>query len=239
MENTQAPTSIRAYIYALIDPCSEKVFYVGKTVQPLYRRLNEHIQETKRVAKNSPRSQFIREILALRKKPLIRLLEEVDEADWREAEVRWAAYFTDGGTALLNVPCQLGNGGTRSYIIELSPDIEARLGIVADAVLAEELGVTRKAIAYHRGVRKIAASHNRTRNTPPPHGRPFESKLIPESTLRCLGLRPDYVLAAEIGVSKKLIARRRKALGIPSYAEQTGNRGTYQKGNYPARWLKP
>ena len=47
---------------------------------------------------------------------------------------------------------------------------------------------------------------------------------------------PDYKLGEIAGVSKHAIARRRKELGIKSYAETTGNNGQFNgKGIHP-RW---
>lgn len=225
-------------IYGLIDPRTDAVFYVGKTIQPLRLRLRQHIESSLRHAKRNAREQRIAEICAVGQRPSITLLEEVDGLDWRSAEYRWTRHYQQESEPLTNAMHQIGAGGTRAHVLVITPEIEARLGTVADAVLAEELGVTRKAVAYHREVRGIPASCDRTRNSPPPAGRKFEAIELPADIISKLGTMPDYKLAEMAGVSKKLITRRRNALGIKSYAERTGSTGQYKLGNFPARWRK-
>lgn len=72
----------------------------------------------------------------------------------------------------------------------------------------------------------------------PPIGRKWNAIKLPDDIISMLGTMPDYKLAEIAGVAKKTILRRRVALGIKSYAETSGNTGTYKKGNFPARWLK-
>jgi hypothetical protein len=71
-----------------------------------------------------------------------------------------------------------------------------------------------------------------------PPGRKFKPMFLPESIIQRLGKLPDYILARECKTDKGVIARRRRKLGIASYAVTSGNTGQYKPGNYPARWLK-
>mgnify|MGYP000929291322 CR=1 FL=1 len=61
---------------------------------------------------------------------------------------------------------------------------------------------------------------------------------IPQEIIDQFGTMPDYKLAEIAGCSKPVIARRRKILGIKSYAEQTGNNGKIKKGDPHRRWEK-
>jgi hypothetical protein len=61
---------------------------------------------------------------------------------------------------------------------------------------------------------------------------------LPGHIVSQLGQLPDYRLAEVAGLNKSVIRRCRIRLGIPSYADKTGNTGRYKSGNYPARWLK-
>lgn len=224
-------------IYGLTDPRTNQVRYVGKTVQPLKLRLQQHIFPARTHRQNHARAQWIRALIEQGLKPEIVLLETVPESEWREAERRWIAHYKGQNATLANVDRCAGVGGTRSHFLELTPHIVERLGKVADAVLAEELGVSRKTITYHRGVLGIAAPYDRTRNVPPPAMGGHNRKELPQAIMELLGTMPDAALAQKAGVSKKAIQTRRRALKIASYAAQSGNNGHFKSGHYPARWL--
>lgn len=49
-----------------------------------------------------------------------------------------------------------------------------------------------------------------------------------------LGTMPDYIFARKFNISKAVTIKNRKELGISSYAEKTGNFGTFKKGNIPS-----
>jgi group I intron endonuclease len=51
-----------------------------------------------------------------------------------------------------------------------------------------------------------------------------------------LGSMPDYKLARLVGTNKSTIAKRRRALGIKSYAEVTGNTGKVMRGQKLKKW---
>lgn len=53
-----------------------------------------------------------------------------------------------------------------------------------------------------------------------------------------LGTMPDYKLAEIAGVSKKVIARVRKEMGIASYAAMNEDKGQFKKGMPHPRWSK-
>ena len=224
-------------IYALSDPRSGIVYYVGRTWQPLVMRLQQHVWRSRTGRDTCGRAVWIKSLWEQGVKPAITPLEMVDEADWPQAEWRWIVHFRSAGAPLVN-EAAAGAGGTRSHIIEWTPELDARLGVEADSVIAEELGVTRKAVSYRRRVLKIPASFNRARNTPPPPRGGWNRKELPPEIIARLGTEPDYKLGEELGVVKTVIARARRARGIKPYAELTGNTGRYAKGNYPARWKK-
>lgn len=59
---------------------------------------------------------------------------------------------------------------------------------------------------------------------------------LPEALIKLMGAMPDYKLAASFGYNKHVIARRRKSLGIPSFAVQTGNDGKAKEGQPRPIW---
>lgn len=83
-------------IYALCDPATEEVRYVGKTWN-LAIRMSQHMYESK-WARNH-RSHWIRNLGV---KPLARILEVVPSDAWVEAERRWILHFRTSGARLTN-----------------------------------------------------------------------------------------------------------------------------------------
>lgn len=77
-------------IYKLIDPETLEVRYVGKTVQPLKKRLSGHITKSKN-SRTAHVNCWIYSLLLKGKKPIIELIEEVE--NWKEREQYWIAYF--------------------------------------------------------------------------------------------------------------------------------------------------
>lgn len=76
---------------------------------------------------------------------------------------------------------------------------------------------------------------DKAKGTPPKMG--GHNRLEIESdVIDKIGTMPDYKLAEQAGISKYTIARRRRNLGIKSYAEQTGNDGKIKKGEKHRRW---
>lgn len=70
---------------------------------------------------------------------------------------------------------------------------------------------------------------------PPPMG--GHNKLdLSKEIIDLMGTMPDYKIAEKYNLCKTVIARRRKALSIPSYAEKTGNTGKFFKGMEHPRW---
>lgn len=219
-------------IYALCDPESGDVRYVGKTIQPLSLRLQQHCSLSKR--HTHPRAQWVHSLREKNLKPVILLLETVSHDNWQCAESRWISHFQSSG--LLN-SAPAGGGGTRSHLTKWTAQLDARLGKDSDATIAEEMGITRKSVSYRRRVLGIAASYNTSRMKPPPPNGGWNKRILPDELVSQLGTKPDYLLGQEFGFNKSQVARARKRLGIPSYAATTGNDGKITKGNFPRRWV--
>jgi len=225
------------YIYALYDPVDGEVRYVGRTKQPLHIRLIQHIEQARRKKNGrakftNPRVEWIRNLLEQGREPEIKLLEAVCIEQQRETEAKWMAEFNN----LVNSG-HANQGGTRSYVSEWTPERLAKLGTVADSILAEEMGITRKAVTYKRKILGIPASYDLSRMKPPPKMGGHNKIQFPENIIALLGKMPDWKLASIAGASKPAIRRARTERNIPSYAETTGNNGQYKYGNSPSRWL--
>ena len=88
-------------IYALINPITDKVFYIGKTNRTLCRRLSEHLNFSKK--ENGYKNNTIKKILKEGKKPIIKLIEEVDLDNWAEREKFYINDYRDKGYNLCNI----------------------------------------------------------------------------------------------------------------------------------------
>lgn len=95
---TKTPTPKPAAVYALTDPSTGEVRYIGKANCPA-ARLATHLRESGRL--DRPVHRWIRKLRAAGAMPSMVVLEEA--ADWREAERRLIAQYRAAGARLLNV----------------------------------------------------------------------------------------------------------------------------------------
>lgn len=109
-------------IYALIDPRTNEIRYVGKTKYPLVVRLQQHIN-----AKKQRRHVYywLRVLWKNNRVPTIRLLEEVEDTQWQEAEQRWIAKIKTEGAQLTNHT--IGGDGLSGYV--MSEEHRRKIGI--------------------------------------------------------------------------------------------------------------
>ena len=87
-----------AFIYALVDPRTREVRYVGKSVYPR-KRLRAHVAAGDLASENA-RDRWIGGLRFFDLAPELLLLEEAE--DWGEAERRWVALFRAIGCRLAN-----------------------------------------------------------------------------------------------------------------------------------------
>lgn len=225
-------------IYTLSDPLTGDVRYVGRTVNPLERRLREHINTARRgTLKDKAKEEWIVALHEQGLKPIIALIDEACLSTYRAAEKRWVAHYRLMFADLLNIKCG-GDGGMGGHFVVWTPELDAMLGKVADAKLAKQMGVTRKTVSYRRDQLGIPASFDRTENKPPPPMGGHNKRSLPPEVVARFGKEPDYKIASELGIDKSVIARRRRTLGIASYAESTGSRGVFTAGMPHPRWSK-
>ena len=88
------------YIYALVDPLTAEVRYVGRA-NDLHRRMYAHIYNAKHGQK-SYKANWIRKVLASGKRPEILIIETCNENNWRAAETFWIASLRAAGFRLTN-----------------------------------------------------------------------------------------------------------------------------------------
>lgn len=99
-----------ATVYALVDPRTEQVRYIGVTVLPLKTRLSQHVCTAR---KNSfiwdgGKAAWIQELLRLDLSPQIRAIKQVRVSERMEAERTIVAEHIASGAHLLNTLSRVG-----------------------------------------------------------------------------------------------------------------------------------
>ena len=93
------------YIYALLDPGTESIRYIGKSDDP-ETRLFQHVYECKCVDRlplyDSAKQEWIRELLRAGAQPEMRILEMVPRRQHHAAERRWIRWAIERGHDLTN-----------------------------------------------------------------------------------------------------------------------------------------
>lgn len=92
------------FIYALIDPISRDVRYIGATIKPECR-LDAHMDHPR----NSIMKRWIDELKANELKPELVIIDKVDATVYDDVEVRWIKDCRAAGCILFNK--QVGGGG--------------------------------------------------------------------------------------------------------------------------------
>lgn len=105
------------FIYALIDPFTFKVRYIGKSIRPKERLMNQLNENSK-----TYRTHWIKYLKSRGKRPIQVILQELkDEENWQEAERKWIRIARKHGWNLVN--CTDGGDG----VINLSGESKERL----------------------------------------------------------------------------------------------------------------
>lgn len=217
----------RVLIYAWLDPDTGKPVYVGKTSAGIKARMRNHRREA---LQGSPTRKhvWLRGVLEEGKTVGIAELEWCDVANSARVEAEWLTKLGGCGVLLNQVAAGCGNPGVGR--VKWMPDKIALLGTASDERVAEILGCNRATVSYRRNVHGIARY---------PVQSPPNIINLPEAVIDRLGTVPDYQLAAEIGVSKWVVAEARRDRGIPSYAKATGNDGRIKTGDPHRLWDSP
>lgn len=85
------------FIYTLSD--ASGIRYIGKSNNPLYR-FKVHLKECK--LKRTRKEKWIFSLLEKGNKPILEILEEIEDSNWEHAESFWISQFKAWGFNILN-----------------------------------------------------------------------------------------------------------------------------------------
>jgi hypothetical protein len=88
-------------IYALKNPRTNEIRYIGWTGKTVERRLHFHLTESIRL-KKTRKQKWIMSLLGSGLTPLIEVIESGDGAGYKDAERRWIAFYRANGARLVN-----------------------------------------------------------------------------------------------------------------------------------------
>lgn len=114
-----------ALIYALIDPDSKAVRYVGKTVNLKQRVSYGHLSKRDMNDRRMHKANWLRGLAAQGKTPEVQVLETVAGGNgWQERERHWIAHYRDAGAPLTNMT----DGGDGGGVGLMSPEARKKQG---------------------------------------------------------------------------------------------------------------
>lgn len=166
-----------AYIYALRDPVTHQMRYVGKTTN-LKRRWHDHVHL--RATDHSYRANWLRSLLAAGKRPKMMLLDTLsDHDDWELREQRWVRTLRAYDQPITNLAIG-GEGNHRGS--RLSPETIEKLrrsliGHLVSQGTRQKLSLARKKNGNtrpgyrHSAETKHKISEARKRQRPPMLGK--------------------------------------------------------------------
>jgi hypothetical protein len=115
-----------SYVYALTDPRTNEIRYVGGTTKTLNSRLRNHIRYASSGGGNDHKSCWIKSLLNDCVKPEIHLLEEVD-GHFADAEREWISCFRHMKMRLTNLT--EGGQGMWGYKREHSEETRQKISV--------------------------------------------------------------------------------------------------------------
>lgn len=134
------------YIYALLDPDTDEVRYVGKT-DNTNRRLSRHIHVAEN--DNPAKVKWVTSLKANGKIPKMVILEESAPDTWVDREKHWIAYYRASGAALTNLSSG-GHGRDTKYphqiIARVSAETKAELNRIMSRTGMSEADIGRAAV---------------------------------------------------------------------------------------------
>lgn len=89
------------FIYALKEPDTGLIRYVGKAADPVFR-LNRHLFRAKKNLEGNHKNCWIRSLLDRGVEPVLEIIDETSESDWPMVEAAYIQFYREAGCDLVN-----------------------------------------------------------------------------------------------------------------------------------------
>lgn len=150
-------------IYALCDPFTKAVRYVGKA-NDLVSRMRGHKWESRNGDIRTRKANWLRSLNA---EPLIKILEEVSLEHWERAERWWIKQMRESGEDLVN----FAEGGQTSPVEGIGHSEISKEKMRAAAIRNHAIPPSRKGVKVTDEQKlKLSATHKKLRTRPPSSG---------------------------------------------------------------------
>lgn len=113
-------------IYTLKDPTNNEIRYVGKTIKTLEWRLYQHLHNT--ITYKNKNASWIKSLIKKGYSPIIELLDETNETNWKYLEIYWISQLKSWGFNLNNMTN--GGDGNNNQVITEESNIKRRNSLI-------------------------------------------------------------------------------------------------------------
>jgi hypothetical protein len=155
-------------IYKLIDPITDNVRYVGKTVSKLNDRIKVHIYQSRISSSHTHKEAWIKGLLNSGLKPRIELIEEASVDNWAEREKYWICFYNN--LTNLSIGGESGNIGCKhsaDRINELRENVKNIAGFYKSGLgrkwTEEQKEIRRKTHAWNKGIKGVVKMSDETK----------------------------------------------------------------------------
>lgn len=193
-------------IYALVDPLSGRVRYVGWTVN-LTVRIRDHLKPSRLLGRQR-RDRWLNRLVLQGLRPNVVVLEEV-AADWAAAERRWIKHYRDAGMDLTNHT----DGGEGALGRRHTASAKAAMSLKRKGRKPSKLSIQRT-IELRTGKKRSAESVEKGRQKSKGQKRTLEQRARISAAARGRKMHPNTLAAIRSGHAEYY--RRRKLGGAPT-----------------------
>ena len=205
------------HIYALKDPRTDFVRYIGRTCDPA-KRLGAHLSEAQvnKATLLTHKDNWLRSLIANGLKPVMDILES-GSGDWAEAERRWIARFRAEGNLINRT-----DGGDGVPGLEAKPESRLKMSLAAKARAMSEEGKAHLSLAGRN-------SHEKAPRSSPPIAWTFSGrKHTPETRAKISAIQIGKKIPAEVRARMSEAHRRRYESPDVRAITSAANRRRYQ-----------
>jgi len=177
------------YIYALADPCTCEIRYIGKTDDP-YGRLKAHFHKNK-LSAHSRKNSWLKSLQARGVEPVMLIFAQADVALWQQAEKYYIRLYRALGCRLTNMT----DGGDGVPGCSPGPVTRAKLS------------------AWGKG--RTDTIEQCLRNAQANRGRPVPADVRAKIAATHRGMRPSEETRAKLSAARRAVAARKRAENPP------------------------